>query len=97
MMLDLIAENAPAGDVITIGETARNAKNLIITKCCGALEQTINVYEIGDAAGAYKRERGFAIAVCAGSTKHQDSRLWHGLMSNVTRRATNEAAAARPP
>jgi hypothetical protein len=32
VMLDLIAENAPAGDVVAVRETAGNAKHLIIAQ-----------------------------------------------------------------
>src|SRR5437868_13924288 len=71
------SENAARYNVITIAEPAGNAKNLIIGQEGGRFENALDVNELGLAAGCLKCQRGFAVAVCSGSTKDYDARLRH--------------------
>lgn len=69
VMLDLVAEDAPGGDVVAVAETARDAEYLEIGEALRLFQHVVDVPAFGGAAGQFKGVSGFDIAVGARSSE----------------------------
>jgi hypothetical protein len=65
MMLQLVPQDSPRRDIVSIRESTRNTKHLIIRESLRRLEQPIHMPAIGHTAGELECVRSLLVAIRA--------------------------------